>query len=64
LDGILREWLLLRDYLREHPDEAFRYAQLKRHLAQQFLTDREAYTSGKTEYVQSVIQKARQASVR
>ncbi len=59
-DSILRERLLFRDYLRAHPDEAFRYAQLKRHLAQQFATDREAYTSGKTEYVQSIIQKARQ----
>jgi GrpB-like predicted nucleotidyltransferase (UPF0157 family) len=59
-DSILRERLLFRDYLREHPDEAFRYAQLKRHLAQQFSTDREAYTSGKTEYVQSIMQKVRQ----
>lgn len=62
LDSILRERLLFRDYLREHPEEAFRYAQLKRQLAQQFLTDREAYTNGKTEYVQSIIQKATQKS--
>lgn len=61
-DSILQERLLFRDYLREHPDEASRYAQLKRDLAQQFLTDREAYTSGKTEYVQSVMQKIRQES--
>lgn len=59
-DSILRERLLFRDYLRAHPDEASRYAQLKRHLAQQFPIDREAYTSGKTEYVQSVMQKVRQ----
>jgi GrpB-like predicted nucleotidyltransferase (UPF0157 family) len=59
-DSILRERLLFRDYLREHPDEAFRYAQLKRYLAQQFSTDREAYTSGKTEYVQSIMQRVRQ----
>lgn len=59
-NSILRERLLFRDYLRKHPDEALRYAQLKRHLVQQFPTDREAYTSGKTEYVQSVMQKARQ----
>lgn len=61
-DSILRERLLFRDYLREHPDEAFHYAQLKRHLAQQFSTDREAYTNGKTEYVQSIMQKVRQES--
>ena len=59
-DSILLERLLFRDYLREHPDEALRYAHLKRHLAEQFATDREAYTSGKTEYVQSVMQKVRQ----
>jgi GrpB-like predicted nucleotidyltransferase (UPF0157 family) len=58
--SVLLERLLFRDYLREHPDEALRYAQLKRLLAEQFPTDREAYTSGKTEYVQSVMQKARQ----
>jgi GrpB-like predicted nucleotidyltransferase (UPF0157 family) len=59
-DSILQERLLFRDYLRAHPDEASRYAQLKRHLAQQFSTDREAYTNGKTAYVQSIVQKARE----
>ncbi|MBF2003117.1 MAG: GrpB family protein [Synechococcales cyanobacterium M58_A2018_015] len=32
--SVLLERLLARDYLREHPDEALRYAQLKRHLAE------------------------------
>ena len=59
----LWEHLLFRDYLRKHPDEAQRYAYLKRDLARRFATDREAYTSGKAEYVQSVIQKARQEIV-
>jgi GrpB-like predicted nucleotidyltransferase (UPF0157 family) len=54
------ERLLFRDYLRQYPEEAERYAQLKRDLAQQFQVDREAYTAGKTEYVQSVILKAKQ----
>ena len=58
-DSALWERLLFRDYLCQHPDEAARYAQLKRQLAQRS-TDREAYTSGKTEYIQSVMQKARQ----
>lgn len=61
-NSILQERLLFRDYLREHPDESLRYAQLKRHLAQQFPTDREAYTSGKAEYVKSVMHKVRQES--
>lgn len=59
-DSILLERLLFRDYLREHPDEALRYAQLKHHLAEQFPDDREAYTSGKTEYIQSVMQRVPQ----
>lgn len=60
--SIRLERLMFRDYLREHPDEVLRYAQLKRYLAEQFPTDREAYTSGKAEYVQSVMQKVRQES--
>ena len=59
-DSILLERLLFRDYLREHPDEVLCYAQLKQYLAEQFPTDREAYTSGKTEYIESVMQKVRQ----
>lgn len=53
------EWcdrILFRDYLRNNPQEAARYVQLKRDLAQRFPTDREAYTEGKTEFVQSILQ--------
>jgi GrpB-like predicted nucleotidyltransferase (UPF0157 family) len=56
-DSSLQERLLFRDYLRSNPDEALRYAQLKRDLAHQFATDREAYTNGKTEYIQSIMAK-------
>ena len=52
--------LRFRDYLRAHPEEAERYAALKRSLSAQFSEDREAYTQGKTEYVYAVMQKARQ----
>ncbi|MGD2183945.1 GrpB family protein [Lusitaniella coriacea] len=58
-DSILWERLIFRDYLREHPDEAKRYAQLKHYLAQRFSGDREAYTRGKSKYVSFVLQKAR-----
>ncbi len=51
--------LLFRDYLRAHPEEAEHYAALKRSLLVQFSEDREAYTSGKTEYVYNVMQKVR-----
>ena len=59
-DSLLWERLLFRDYLRQHPDEAANYAQLKHDLAQRFSTDREAYTSGKTKYIKSVMDKVRQ----
>ncbi len=36
------------------------FAQLKYNLAQRFSSDRQAYTLEKTEYVESVMQKARQ----
>jgi GrpB-like predicted nucleotidyltransferase (UPF0157 family) len=55
----LWERLLFRDYLRQHPDAAARYAELKRHLAHCHTSDREAYTIGKAEYIESVMQKAR-----
>ncbi len=58
-DSLQWERLLFQDYLCKHSDEAARYAQLKRQLAQRFSTNREAYTSGKAEYIESVMQKAR-----
>lgn len=51
--------LLFRDYLRAHPEEAERYAALKRELAERFHTDRLAYNDAKTTYVKAVIAKAR-----
>jgi GrpB-like predicted nucleotidyltransferase (UPF0157 family) len=59
-DSVLWERLRFRDYLRQHPDETARYLSLKHQLAERYLTDREAYTSGKAAYIESVMQKARQ----
>ena len=58
-DSILWERLLFRDYLRQHSGEANRYAELKYQLAKRFFNDREAYTQSKTEYIRSVMKKAR-----
>jgi GrpB-like predicted nucleotidyltransferase (UPF0157 family) len=55
----LWERLYFRDYLCTHPEEATRYAQLKRDLAAQFPSDREAYTNGKSEYVALTTAKAK-----
>jgi GrpB-like predicted nucleotidyltransferase (UPF0157 family) len=49
--------LAFRDYLRAHPEEAERYAALKRDLAQRHAADREAYTEAKADYVAAVHRK-------
>jgi GrpB-like predicted nucleotidyltransferase (UPF0157 family) len=56
--GEMWQRLLFRDYLRAHPEEAVTYAHLKRRLATEHPTDREAYTDAKSAYVESVMQKA------
>lgn len=55
-----RSHLAFRDYLASHPEAAAEYAGLKLRLAQQFPTDRLAYTNGKEEFVLSVTQRAMQ----
>ena len=47
--------IAFRDYLRDHPDEAARYAALKQDLARQYRTDREAYTAAKGAYIEGVL---------
>ena len=56
--GEMWQRLVFRDYLRAHPEEAFTYERLKRRLAAEHRTDREAYTDAKSAYVESVVQKA------
>lgn len=51
--------LLFRDYLRTHPKEMKRYEKLKIELSKKYKIDREVYTAAKTEYVQSVMEKAK-----
>jgi len=47
-----------RNYLRAHPEEAATYARLKRRLAAEHPSDREAYTDAKSAYVETVMRKA------
>lgn len=54
----LRRHLAFRDYLRAHPEDAQRYAELKRELAARHVTDINAYVDGKAEFVHSILQKA------
>jgi hypothetical protein len=47
-----------RDYLRAHRQTARAYEKLKRELADRYRNDREAYTQGKTGFVQAVLARA------
>jgi GrpB-like predicted nucleotidyltransferase (UPF0157 family) len=52
------ERLLFRDYLRNHPETAKEYAQLKYRLANRHRDDREAYTEAKADFVCEVVRRA------
>jgi GrpB-like predicted nucleotidyltransferase (UPF0157 family) len=54
-----RDWLLFRDYLRGHPDEAERYSTLKRDLASADANDRDRYRSGKAPLIRELLDHAR-----
>jgi GrpB-like predicted nucleotidyltransferase (UPF0157 family) len=56
--GVMWQRLAFRDYLRAHPEEAETYERLKKRLAAEHQTDREAYTDAKSAYVASVMRKA------
>jgi GrpB-like predicted nucleotidyltransferase (UPF0157 family) len=58
----LRDHLLFRDYLNEHPQEALRYHELKQQLARQNSNDREQYTLGKATFIREILEKARNIS--
>ena len=53
-----REHLTFRDHLRAHPDDSAAYTSLKTELARRFPRDREAYTEGKTQFVNAILAKA------
>lgn len=56
----LHRHLALRDYLRRHPREAATYGRLKRSLAQSHPFDRDAYTEGKTCWIERALKLARE----
>lgn len=55
----LDDWLDLRDWLRESPGAAQRYADVKRRLAEEHYNDRGAYVAGKTAIVEELVAEAR-----
>jgi GrpB-like predicted nucleotidyltransferase (UPF0157 family) len=58
LHGEMWQRLAFRDYLRAHREEAGTYERLKRRLAAEHQTDREAYTDAKSAYIEGVMRKA------
>lgn len=56
--------IIFRDHLRNDPEEAARYDELKKDLAKRHPKDRTAYTSQKTAYVKEVLAKARSVKMR
>jgi GrpB-like predicted nucleotidyltransferase (UPF0157 family) len=51
----LRDMLLFRDFVREHPDVAAEYCAFKKVLARKFATERESYTTGKGPFIQAAL---------
>lgn len=51
-------WILFRDYLRAHPDEAQKYNKLKKALARKYRHNRDAYTQAKTPLINALLVKA------
>lgn len=52
---VWRARLAFRDHLRRDPVAAHRYLTLKRDLADRFREDREAYTEGKSDFIESML---------
>ena len=53
-----KDYLLFRDYLREHPKEAKKYVSLKHKLSKEFTSNREAYTEGKAAFIRKLLDQA------
>jgi GrpB-like predicted nucleotidyltransferase (UPF0157 family) len=51
----LARHVAFRDYLRRHPAQARAYAELKRSLAAQFRSDRDAYARGKKAFIEQAL---------
>ncbi len=55
--------LYFRDYLIEHPDAAKQYEEIKFKLWKKYEYNRDGYTDGKTEFVETYTEKAKQIYV-
>ena len=53
------EHIIFRDYLREHPDARDEYQRIKEELAERYRYDVDTYCEHKTEFVRSILSKAK-----
>lgn len=51
----LHNHIVLRDYLRAHPDVAGKYGELKKQLAEEFQDDIAGYVAGKTAFIVGIL---------
>ena len=56
--GFWRRHLLFRDCLRDHPEHARAYHELKVRLAREHADDRQAYNAAKTDFIQDAVRRA------
>jgi GrpB-like predicted nucleotidyltransferase (UPF0157 family) len=59
-DAASEDRILFRDFLRNHPQDAQRYGQLKLDLLEAYAHDRAAFTLGKSAFIASILHQARQ----
>ncbi len=58
-----KSYIRFRDYLRQHEEAAREYARLKRELARKSQGNRDLYTPGKAEFIESVLRMAERTRV-
>ncbi len=51
-------YITMRNYLNSHPEDAQKYSDLKRDLAEKYADDRNAYTAMKEDFIDSILYKA------
>lgn len=52
-------WLIFRDYLTERREIAAEYALLKKSLAEEYKSDRDAYTKAKGDFIMGIVARAK-----
>ena len=64
-NGLLWEnHIYFRNYLRSNKESALEYSRLKNELAAKFPEDRNAYTNGKDEFINSILEKVREELIK